>query len=46
MSQLMKGICIVISIKGGGIMKLTSELVNLQKLVQMCFARPIGTARG
>lgn len=31
MSQLMKGICIAISIKGGGIMKLTSELVNRQK---------------
>lgn len=40
MSQLMKGICIVISIKGSGIMKLTSELVNRQKLVQMCLHGP------
>lgn len=31
MSQLMKGIRIVISIKCSGIMKLTSELVNLKK---------------
>lgn len=40
MSQLMKGICIAISIKGSGIMKLTSELVNGQKLVQMCLHGP------
>lgn len=40
MSQLMKGICIAISIKGSGIMKLTSELVNRQKLVQMCLHGP------
>lgn len=40
MSQLMKGICIAISIKGSGIMKLTSELVNWQKLVQMCLHGP------
>lgn len=46
MSQLMKGICIAISIKAGGIMKLTSELVNRQKTCTNVFARPIGVARG
>lgn len=40
MSHLMKEICIAISIKGRGIMKLTSELVSGQKLVQMCFHGP------